>query len=85
MNNQSQTTDPRNLIKIVPGCKLLPLKDLKVGDVFQYHGASFWNEVKRITDLNVYYLYENSPGDTRVGINWKANSQIYVWVKEGRL
>jgi len=81
MNNQNQIIDPAKPIFIVPNCKLLPLKDLKVGDHFQYHGATLWNEVTRTTDLNVYYLYEHNQGDTRVGINWKENSSIYVWVK----
>lgn len=84
MNNHQKTIDPSKSIQIVAGCKLLPLKDLKVGDIFQYHGASCWNEVTRTTDQNVYYLYENSPGDIRVGINWKDSASIYVWVKEGR-
>lgn len=82
MNNQNQSIDPSKPINIVPGCKLLPLKDLKVGDVFQYHGAQLWNKVTRVTEENVYYLYEPQPDNVRVGINWKAFHQIYVWVKE---
>lgn len=70
---------PAKSFRVVPGAKLLQLKDLKAGDVFQYQGSdsTAWNTVLSVDDNQVHYRMGGSPIPSA---NWRNYGSIYVWV-----
>lgn len=76
--------DPAKSFRVIPGAKLLQLKDLKEGHVFQYQGgdATEWNTVLKVDDQQVYYRQ----GSSHIpATNWRSYGSIYVWVKEAKV